>query len=68
MEKKENVNIRNAEINDFEEIFLLKQLWPDRKLNKHSLQNVFEHLIKSDQEELFCAEIEGKIVGFVLLR
>lgn len=68
MEKIEFVNIRNAEINDFDEIFLLlKQLWPDRKLNKRSLQNVFEHLIKSDHEELFCAEIEGKMVGFCTL-
>ncbi len=65
MKKTEKVNIRNAEINDFDEIFLmLKQLWPDGKLNKHSLQDVFERLIKSDQEESFCAEIKGKVVGF----
>ncbi len=68
MEKTEKINIRNAEINDFDEIFLLlKQLWPDKKLKKNSLQNVFEHLIKSNQEEFFCAEIKGKMVGFCTL-
>lgn len=48
MEKPGKVNIRNAESNDFDDIFpLLKQLWPDRKLDKHSLQNVFERLVEA---------------------
>lgn len=63
-----NYKIRNCEAKDFETVFeLLKQLWPDKKLNKSSLKVVFEQLLKSEKEEAICAEMNGNVIGFCTL-
>lgn len=60
--------IRNYQQKDFDEVFeLLKQLWPDKQLNKSSLKVVFEQLINSDKEEAICAETSGNVIGFCTL-
>jgi N-acetylglutamate synthase-like GNAT family acetyltransferase len=48
------VNIREAELNDFEKITeLLDQLWPDKELNRNAL-NVFSTCTKSPGRGLCC--------------
>jgi ribosomal protein S18 acetylase RimI-like enzyme len=60
--------IRNCKTKDFDIVFeLLKQLWPGKELNKSSLKNVFEQIIRSENEESVCAEINGNVVGFCTL-
>lgn len=68
MDKTKKIIIRKAGINDFNSIFLLlKQLWPDKKLNKPSLKKILEKFIRSEKEKSFCAVINGKVVGFCTL-
>ena len=68
MNKSKSVTIRDAKTKNFDSVFLLlSQLWPDKKLDKILLKKVYSRLLNSDHEELFCAEIEGQIVGFCTL-
>lgn len=60
--------MQNATKEDFEEVFqLLKQLWPDKKLNKEDLQRMFHESLKDPKQEYIVARYEKKIVGFVSL-
>ena len=60
--------IRTAEIKDFDDVFLLlPQLWPDKELNKNNLNEVFSSGIGFPNYEYFCAEINGKVIGFCSL-
>ena len=60
--------LRTATILDFDGVLrLLPQLWPDKELNRDALQEVFARGIGSSSEAYFCAETEGKIVGFCSL-
>jgi GNAT superfamily N-acetyltransferase len=60
--------IREVLVEDFDSIFLLlKQLWPRKKLHKDSLMKVFSQAIDSPNDEYFCAEINGRIIGFCCL-
>ena len=57
--------IRNARESDFESILsLFKQLWPNKQLNKEDLYVVFSRGILSEDNELYCAEIDNKVIGF----
>lgn len=62
------ITIRNARIEDFEDIFILfEQLWPDKELNFKSLRTVFERGMKSQSDEYICAELDNKVIGFCAL-
>jgi glucosamine-phosphate N-acetyltransferase len=53
---------------DFEQILgLLKQLWPDRSLDKKKLRQAFLRGLKSKMQCYLCARIEKNIVGFASL-
>lgn len=59
------VLLRNAQSEDFDEVYpLFEQLWPNKVLNKDELGKVFNRGVKSETDELFCAEMNGKIIGF----
>ena len=60
--------IRSAGIKDFDNIYLLlQQLWPDKKLNKNNLMVIFSRGIDSQNDLYFCAELNGKVIGFCSL-
>jgi ribosomal protein S18 acetylase RimI-like enzyme len=63
--QKMTLRIRNSKPQDFEELIpLLKQLWPDKAINEAKLRRVFERCLESTIEAVYCAEAEGKVVGF----
>jgi GNAT superfamily N-acetyltransferase len=50
---------------NFDEVYLLfEQLWPNKVLNKVELKRVFDRGVESEADELFCAKINSKIIGF----
>jgi glucosamine-phosphate N-acetyltransferase len=58
-------NIRETELNDFENVIkLLEQLWPDKELNRNALLKVFSTATKSPDNTYLCAEINGNMIGF----
>ncbi len=60
-----NIIIRNTIDQDFGIIFpLFQQLWPNKAIHKAELQKVFERGNASATDELFCAELNGAVVGF----
>jgi glucosamine-phosphate N-acetyltransferase len=61
-------NIRETELSDFEKIIeLLRQLWPDKELNRNALLKVFSNSIRSHDNVHLCAEIDGNVMGFCSL-
>ncbi len=57
--------IRNATNEDFDSVYvLLEQLWPNKKLNKAEMNQVFSRAVLSTTDELFCAVLNGKVIGF----
>jgi len=57
--------IRKASEADFENVFpLFEQLWPNKELDRISLQIVFNRGIHSDSDELLCLESSGELIGF----
>jgi GNAT superfamily N-acetyltransferase len=57
--------IRNCTQHDFESIIpLLQQLWPDKTLHREKIEIVYNRCIISSFGALFCAEADGKIIGF----
>lgn len=53
---------------DFEQVLvLLRQLWPDRSLDKKKLRRAFLQGLKSKLQCYLCARIESNIVGFASL-
>jgi|GEM_PF-2834493 len=38
-----------------------------RQIKQNCPKKIYEQLIKAEQEEAFCAEIKGKVVGFCTL-
>ena len=57
--------IRSATNEDFDSVYaLLEQLWPNKKLNKAEMNNVFCRAVLSATDELLCAVLDGKVVGF----
>lgn len=61
-------NIRETELSDFERVIgLLRQLWPDKELNRNSLLKIFSTCIRSPDNIYLCAEIDGNVIGFCSL-
>jgi GNAT superfamily N-acetyltransferase len=57
--------IRSATKEDFVNVYpLLEQLWPNKELSKEELNKVFQRGISSETDELFCAELDGTVIGF----
>jgi Acetyltransferases len=57
--------IRNASNEDFDSVYpLFEQLWPNKKLNRAELNKVFRRGITSQTDELFCAVLDGTVIGF----
>jgi GNAT superfamily N-acetyltransferase len=60
-----DVIIRNAQIQDFGELYpLFEQLWPNKPINRDELKKTFERGAGSDNDELICAVADGKLIGF----
>jgi GNAT superfamily N-acetyltransferase len=50
---------------NFDEVYpLFEQLWPNKVLNIVELKRVFDRGVESKTDELFCAKINDKIIGF----
>jgi glucosamine-phosphate N-acetyltransferase len=63
-----NVKVRKVSVEDFNDILLLlHQLWPDKELHEKLLSKAFLDALKSGNNEYFCSEADGKIVGFCSL-
>lgn len=57
--------IKNATNEDFDNVYsLFEQLWPNKKINMAELKKVFSRGIVSKTDELFCAVLDGTIIGF----
>jgi GNAT superfamily N-acetyltransferase len=57
--------IRRAHAGDFDRIYpLFEQLWPTMTIDRPGLLAVFAHGAASDTDVYFCAEADGKIIGF----
>lgn len=53
---------------DFDGVYgLLKQLWPDKRMNKDRMREVFTGAIESGDNFCFCAEVGSLVVGFCAL-
>ena len=60
------VNIRQAKIEDFENILpLFKQLQPQKEINTGKLKDFYGELIGSDKHFVWVAEIDEKIIGYI---
>lgn len=57
--------IRDAVAEDFSMVYsLFEQLWPNKELNRNELRNVYDRGVISATDQLFCATIDGEIIGF----
>ena len=53
---------------DYPAVFeLLKQLWPDVKLDFDALRAIYKNALESDKQQLIVGLFENKIVGFCSL-
>ena len=43
---------------------LFHQLWPSKEINENSMKQVFDNGLRSKNDVFYCAEINGKVVGF----
>lgn len=60
-----DLTIRNAMAEDFDNVYpLFKQLWPNKALNRAELQRVFCRGADSPTDELLCAVLGDRIIGF----
>ena len=61
-------SIRQCCQNDFEPVCqLLRQLWPDKELDKAALKRVYERGVEATLEVYLCAVIGDDVVGFASL-
>lgn len=59
------VEIRQCDKADFDDVAkLLRQLWPDKPIDVHSLVTVFERALFSNSQKYICAVEDGHVVGF----
>ncbi len=59
------IQIRQCRAEDFKDVLpLLRQLWPDKPLDRASLQTVFGRALASELQLYLCATESQKIVGF----
>lgn len=62
------VEIRYCERDDFEPVLgLLRQLWPDRELDRGRIEESFRHGLDSDHHHYICAAVGDRVVGFCSL-
>jgi len=62
------VEIRQCVREDFEAVLgLLRQLWPDRELDREALEDVFRHNLTLASQHYLCAVSGGTLVGFCSL-
>ncbi len=62
------IKIRECETLDFDGIFfLLFQLWPEKKLDRELLKNVFHDVLNLKGQFYFCALVNNNVVGFCSL-
>jgi ribosomal protein S18 acetylase RimI-like enzyme len=63
-----NFNIREANLTDFNSIYLLlRQLWPKLDLNYEQLEQIYRTAVDSDRQWLIVGESENQIIGFCSL-
>ena len=61
--------IRHARLDDFPDIFtLLKQLWPNRVLNREKLFGIFQNGLNSPRIEYLCLQVDDRTLGFCSLQ
>ena len=54
---------------DFEEVLkLLKQLWPEKQLERESLLHVYMEALDSPQQKYIVGKAAQEVVGFISLR
>jgi GNAT superfamily N-acetyltransferase len=59
------VSITDCAAPDFDGVFsLLQQLWPNKSLNRDTLNALFNEAIPADSRVLLCARLDGPVVGF----
>lgn len=59
------IQIRQCQKEDFEHVVqLLRQLWPDSRLDIASLQTVFSRALTSESQVYLCAYDECRVIGF----
>ncbi len=57
--------IRSATNGDFDSIYpLFQQLWPTKEIDREKINQVFARGIESRTDELFCAVLDGAVIGF----
>ncbi len=63
------VKVRKCQAGDFEAIYvLLHQLWPGREFHRETLLKIFSQGLKSDLEDYYCAEENGRVIGYCSVR
>lgn len=59
------VSISDCAAPDFDGVFpLLQQLWPNKSLDRDTLNALFNEAILADSRALLCARLGGRVVGF----
>ena len=59
------MEIRRCTAADFDAVVsLLRQLWPEKALNRESLRRVFDRALRSEAQCYLCAVEDGRVVGF----
>lgn len=59
------VTVRKASLEDFQDMLVLfAQLWEGKELHPDELIKVIQRGLDSETDTLFCAECNGKAVGF----
>jgi glucosamine-phosphate N-acetyltransferase len=62
------IEIRDCVHSDFDQVFgLLRQLWPDRALERERIEESFLHGLDSDYQRYISAVAEDSVVGFCSL-
>jgi GNAT superfamily N-acetyltransferase len=62
------ITIRECDRRDFEPVFaLLRQLWPDRELDRQALEGVFLYNLDSASQHYLCAVSGEELLGFCSL-
>jgi GNAT superfamily N-acetyltransferase len=58
-------SIRSAAYEDFDSIYpLFQQLWPNKEIDREAIGRVFTRGMDSRTDELFCAVLDGAVIGF----
>jgi GNAT superfamily N-acetyltransferase len=57
--------VTSCAASDFEGVFpLLQQLWPDRKLDRSKLEELFGEALEASSRVLLCAKAAQQVVGY----